>query len=183
MKKTENLESFRVFFTNIDFLLKGILGYLAYIWVVPPWMSAWIHKKRGVIINNVKSVYIAPNVLIDSSFPESVTIGDHVYITRGAKIIAHTAFTSLTQEVVGVECIKGNVVIEEGAYIGVNAVVLPSVRVGRCAIVGAGAVVTKDVPPYALVGGIPARVIGDVRNLKDKMGREAHLQSTSDDKL
>lgn len=156
-----------LYFTNVDFLLKGILGYLAYIWIFPPWMSAWIHKKRGVLINNVKSVYIAPNVLIDTSFPGRITIGDHVYITRGAKIIAHTAFTPLTQELVGVECTQGDVILEDGVYIGVNAVVLPSVRIGRCAIIGAGAVVTTDVPPYAIVGGVPARVIGDVRKIRE----------------
>ena len=169
MPNAKNKKLMHIYFSNINFLVKGLLGYLAYIWIAPPWMSAWIHKRRGVNINNVKSVYIAPNVLIDTSFPERVTIGDHVYITRGAKIIAHTAFTPLTQELVGIECTQGDVVIEDGAYIGVNAVVLPSVRVGRCAIVGAGAVVTNDVPPYAIVGGIPARVIGDVRNIRDSL--------------
>lgn len=154
-----------VYFTNPSFLFKGILGYLAYMCIAPPWLAAWIHKKRGVKINNCKTVYIAANVLIDTSFPEQITIGDGVYITRGAKIICHTAFTPMAQEIVGVEHTLGPVVIEDGAYIGVNAVVLPSVRVGRCAIVGAGAVVTKDVPDYAIVGGIPAKIIGDVRTL------------------
>lgn len=156
------------YFTNINFLTKGLLGYIAYIAVIPPWLPAWLHKIRGVQIRNFRSVYIAPNVLIDTSFPESITIEDNVYITRGAKIICHTSFTTLTQEIVGVEYIIGNVVIEEGAYIGVNAIVLPSVRIGRCSIVGAGAVVTKDVPPYAIVGGNPAKIIGNVRDLKSK---------------
>jgi acetyltransferase-like isoleucine patch superfamily enzyme len=153
------------YFTNTGFLVKGLLGYLAYVSIAPPWLSAWLHKKRGVRIGNFKTVYIAPNVLIDTSFPEHITIGDHVYITRGAKVICHTAFTPLTQEIVGHEYTIGDVIIEEGAYIGVNAVVLPSVRVGRCAVIGAGAVVTKDVPAFAVVGGIPARVLGDVRDL------------------
>jgi acetyltransferase-like isoleucine patch superfamily enzyme len=160
----------REYFTNPFFLIKGLLGYVAYISIAPPWLSAWLHKKRGVRINNYKTVYIAPNVLIDSSFPEHISIGDHVYITRGAKVICHTAFTPLTQEIVGLEYTIGDVVIEDGAYIGVNAVVLPSVRIGRCAVVGAGAVVTKDVPPYAIVGGVPARVISDVHNVKGRLG-------------
>lgn len=152
------------YFTNPTFLIKGLLGYLAYISISPPWLSAWLHKKRGVRIANYRSVYIAPNVLIDSSFPEHITIGDGVYITRGAKIVCHTAFTPLTQAIIGHEYTIGDIIIEDGAYIGVNAVILPSVRIGCCAIVGAGAVVTKDIPPYAIVGGIPARIIGDVRN-------------------
>lgn len=154
------------YFTKPTFLIKGFLGYLAYISIAPPWLSAWLHKKRGVRIANYRSVYIAPNVLIDSSFPEHITIGDGVYITRGAKVICHTAFTPLTQAIVGHEYTIGNIVIEDGAYIGVNAVILPSVRIGYCAIVGAGAVVTKDVPSYAIVGGVPARIIGDVRKLR-----------------
>jgi acetyltransferase-like isoleucine patch superfamily enzyme len=160
------------YFCDFGFLVKGLLGYLAYISIAPPWFSAWLHKKRGVKIKNYKTVYLAPNVLIDTSFPEYVTIGDHAYITRGAKIIAHTAFTPLTQKIVGHEYILSRVVIEDGAYIGVNAVVLPSVRVGRCAIIGAGAVVTKDVPPYSIVGGIPAKIIGDISRLGKKLKEE-----------
>jgi len=49
--------------------------------------------------------------------------------------------------------------IEDDADLGVGAIVLPGVRVGRGAQVGAGAVVTRDVPPYAVVAGNPARVL------------------------
>jgi maltose O-acetyltransferase len=52
------------------------------------------------------------------------------------------------------------VVIEDHAWLGTRAMVLPGVTVGRGAVVAAGAVVTKDVPPYTIVGGVPARVIG-----------------------
>ncbi len=166
MSDVENVQRLGKYFKSFSFLWKGILGYLAYVVIIPVWLPAWIHKRRGVNIQNYRSVYIAPNVLIDTSFPELIDIGDDVYITRGAKIIAHTSFTPITQRLVGVEYSTGRVVLEEGAYIGVNAVVLPSVRVGRCSIVGAGAIVTKDVPAYAIVGGNPAEVIGDVRQLK-----------------
>lgn len=51
------------------------------------------------------------------------------------------------------------VVIEDEGWVGANAVVLPGVRIGRGAVVAAGAVVTKDVAPYTIVGGVPARMI------------------------
>lgn len=54
---------------------------------------------------------------------------------------------------------KGPVVIEDGVWIGEGSCILPGVRIGRHAIVGANAVVTRDVPPYTIVGGIPARPI------------------------
>lgn len=52
--------------------------------------------------------------------------------------------------------------VERGASIGANATILCGVRIGACAMVGAGAVVTRDVPPHALVVGNPARVAGHV---------------------
>jgi maltose O-acetyltransferase len=51
------------------------------------------------------------------------------------------------------------VVIEDDVWIGASTIILPGIRIGRGAIIGAGAVVTKDVPPYAICGGNPARVI------------------------
>lgn len=57
---------------------------------------------------------------------------------------------------------RAAVTIEDDAWIGARAIILKGVTVGRAAIVGAGAVVTKDVPPYSIVGGNPAVVIGAV---------------------
>ena len=50
--------------------------------------------------------------------------------------------------------------VETGASIGANAVILPGITIGRFALVGAGSVVTKTVPPNALVAGNPARIVG-----------------------
>ena len=51
------------------------------------------------------------------------------------------------------------IVIEDKVWIGINSTILPGVKIGYGAIVGAGSVVTKDVPPYAIVGGVPAKLI------------------------
>lgn len=54
---------------------------------------------------------------------------------------------------------KGDIIVEDDVWIGFGAKVLSGVRIGQGAIIAAGAVVTKDVPPYAIVGGIPAKII------------------------
>ena len=54
------------------------------------------------------------------------------------------------------------VTIEDDVWIGANVVVLPGVRIGTHSVVAAGAIVTKDVPPYSLVAGVPAKVIKQI---------------------
>lgn len=65
------------------------------------------------------------------------------------------------------------VIIEDNCWIGANAILLPGVTIGRCSVVGAGSVVTKDIPPYSVVVGSPARVIKQLDPLmfeKEQMG-------------
>jgi tetrahydrodipicolinate N-succinyltransferase len=54
---------------------------------------------------------------------------------------------------------KGDIVVDDDVWIGYRAMILSGVHIGQGAVVAAGAVVTKDVPPYAIVGGVPAKVI------------------------
>lgn len=54
---------------------------------------------------------------------------------------------------------KGKIIIHDDVWIGENALIMSGVTIGQGAIVAAGAVVTKDIPPYAIVGGVPAKII------------------------
>jgi acetyltransferase-like isoleucine patch superfamily enzyme len=114
-----------------------------------------------VQIRNISRVFIAGNVLIDSRFTELVENEDEAYITRNVVILTHFAPSPFLEERVG-GVHTARVVIRRGAYIGVGAIILPGVTGGEGAVVGAGSVVTKDVPDFTMVAGNPARIIKSV---------------------
>lgn len=93
------------------------------------------------------------NIFLDGR--EGLNIGNNV--ATGAEVMIYTLqhdIESPTFEATG-----GPVVIEDYVYIGPRAIILPNVRIGCGAVVAAGAVVTRDVPDYAVVGGVPARYL------------------------
>ena len=67
---------------------------------------------------------------------------------------------------------KGDIVVEDDAWIGFGSIIMSGVTIGKGAVIAAGSVVTKDVPPYAIVGGVPAKVIKyrfDEKTIKELM--------------
>ncbi|MFN7952871.1 MAG: acyltransferase [bacterium] len=101
--------------------------------------------------------HINSRVMIDLRGP--VTIGERVSIGAGTTILSHEAAPPLSPMADYIPERVAGVTIERGAYIGAGAIVLCGITIGEMAVVGAGAVVTRDVPPYTVVGGVPARVL------------------------
>lgn len=92
-----------------------------------------------------------------------VEIGNYVVLSAGVMLIDSGLKAEEFYEKNQPSHFDSFVCIEDGAWIGAGAIVLPGVTIGKKSIVGAGSVVTKDVPPYAIVAGNPARVIGTTR--------------------
>lgn len=125
----------------------------------------------GAFVEIRKEVIVGDRVKIQAFvfLPEGVTIEDDVFIgphacftndlfprsaSSDGRLLAENEWNRLTTRV------------RAGASIGANATVLCGLTVGYQAMVAAGAVVTKDVPDYAIVAGVPANVMGDVRDRK-----------------
>ena len=89
-----------------------------------------------------------------------VTIGNHVNLAQGITVTAlNHNFDDTDQRIDEQGVSTKAVTIGDDVWIGANAVILPGVTIGRHAVVAAGAVVTKDVPDYCVVGGVPAKII------------------------
>lgn len=90
----------------------------------------------------------------------NLTIGDNVMIAAGIRIVPnqHT-FDDPVIPIGDQPCRSRGIIIEDGVWIGVNACILDGVTIGSGAVVGAGSVVTKDIPKYAVAAGVPAKVI------------------------
>lgn len=108
-------------------------------------------------VNVIDKCYIYKNVHFDSVAPELITIEKNVTLTQGVTILTH--YLDPRQE--GRNFRYGEVHIEKDAFIGVNVIICNSVTIGEGAIVGAGSVVTKDIPPFQVWAGNPAKYIKD----------------------
>ena len=103
-----------------------------------------------------------------------LTVGDHVDIA--SQVLIYNSKHDVQSE--GFDPVEEPVEIEDYVFIGPRAIILPGVKIGKGAVVAAGAVVTEDVNDFDVVGGVPAKVIGQRKN-KDphyKLGRARLFQ-------
>ena len=116
----------------------------------------WIDRFNSLTIGD--DVSIAKDVLILAT--GGVEIGDRSMVGPGSKLISAGHVIPKDRRPMRFSgAFLKKVTIEKDVWIGAQVIVLPGVKVGEGAIVAAGAVVTKDVPPFAVVGGVPARVL------------------------
>lgn len=100
------------------------------------------------------------NVLIDacSGF---IKLGNNVIIGPNSVLrAANHIFTDLDKPIRYQGHSGGKIIIEDDCWLGANVIVLKDVTVGKGSVIGAGAIVTKDIPPLSIAVGVPARVIG-----------------------
>ncbi len=109
-----------------------------------------------------KNVCIGLDVYYDVGNAHMITIEDNVWITSRCLLLCHRR--DMKQYFKG-DCImdmpyiKAPIILKQGCHIGMGSIIMPGVTVGEGAVVGAGSLVTKDVPAWSVVAGNPAKVI------------------------
>lgn len=141
-------------------------------------------SRRGIILGDHVTVgrmaMIRPSGYYRRAVGEGLTVGNHSnigpycyigcsghirigsHVLMGARVSMHAENHNIDRVDVPIDAqgvTRQSIVIEDDCWLGGGATILAGVRVGRGAVVAAGAVVTRDVPPYAVVAGVPARVV------------------------
>ncbi|MCJ7571071.1 MAG: acyltransferase [Candidatus Thermoplasmatota archaeon] len=114
-----------------------------------------MQRLRGVKIG--KNVFIGSNVFLDDARPDLITIEDDVTILVGTTILAHVYPPDHFRKIINHH--EQAVVLKNNCYIAANTLIFPGVTIGEYSIVGAGSIVTKNIPSFSLAYGVPARVI------------------------
>lgn len=131
------------------------------------YLKRWIMKKRkSIFISGLvnkglylgKGVQIVDTFFFDPSHCFLISIGDNCTICPNVRLIAHDASTKL---LLGYTKL-GKINIRENCFIGDSAIILLGVTIGPNSIIGAGSVVTRDIPPNMIAAGNPARIISSV---------------------
>lgn len=141
-----------------------------------------INKITGFIRFNLNPVKYAKSIGVSvgkdvtlmswrfGSEPWLVTIGNHVKVTSNVRFITHDGASFVLREQERYKNVKrfGKIDIKDNCFIGNCVILMPGITIGPNSVVGAGAVVTKDVPPNSIVGGVPARFVMSVEEYAEK---------------
>ncbi|MBI1798813.1 MAG: hypothetical protein HYR73_03915 [Candidatus Eisenbacteria bacterium] len=117
-----------------------------------------IYRAMGIRIGH--GVFVGLDTYLGCQFPELIEIEDDVTISFRVTVVVHDDARRMSGVIPGqLEGTVAPVRFRRGCYIGAGALILPGITVGEGAVVAAGAVVTRDVPPHQVVAGVPARTI------------------------
>lgn len=144
-------------------IVKGVwirsLSILARI-TFPAQVTTALHRMRGMHIG--KGSKISRTVIVDDSRPDLITIGENVWVTAGCQLLCHQRDLdcySIGKPVMDCPLKYAPITIKDGAHIGIGSIILPGVTIGKGTVIGAGSVVTRDIPDYCVAVGVPAKVI------------------------
>ena len=125
--------------------------------------------KRGLVVG--RNFNMLNEVFIDYSFPWLIEIGDDVTLAPRVQILAHDASTKMHLNYARIAKVKiGNMV-----FVGDSSIILPGVTIGDGVVIGAGSVVSRDIPDGHVVAGNPAKIIGTINEFLLRRRHEMNI--------
>lgn len=132
----------------------------------------YLSTRDGIFNARRKGVKVGTNCRIYTttfgSEPWLIEIGNKVTVTAGVRILTHDGSTWLFNDKKGRRFLYRKTIIKNNVFIGTNSIIMPGVIIEDNVIVAAGSVVTKSVPSGVIIGGNPAKIIGDFDTYKAK---------------
>ncbi len=170
----------RKLWEKIRWIMRGFkrtLLFLSQFWDDRYYTEVDMDRWRSLGAKIGKDVQIQ-HLKVDERFARLLEIDDEANIAEGTNIVLHD---SSLNNLFGEDCpVKfGKVKIGKATYIGRNAIILCGVNIGKYALIGAGALVVTDVPDYGVAMGVPAKVVGDTRELKERQKQQIEEQESS----
>ena len=154
-----------------------LMRYFMNSWLLSPFLPRkirpWVLKKVGCHIG--KGCFVGDNVRIDTGHSDMITIEDGVSIAGGTRLLCHQRDFSdyyIGSDYLGLGYIVKPIVLKKGCLVGMESFVMPGVTIGEGAIVGAGSLVTKNIPAWTIAAGRPAKV---VKQIKEKNNEHTDL--------
>ena len=128
-----------------------------------PWggVRKWLQRMRGVKIG--KNVHWGTHIIVDYPYPYFVVVEDGASISGSDYFLAHCKPMKYHENFV--ESYVAPIIVHKNAWVALNVTLMPGVEVGEGSIVAAGSVVSKDVPPFTVAQGNPAKVVTDIAEM------------------
>ena len=147
------------------FLIKFVFNSFLLSPFLPRRVRPWVMKIIGCHIG--KGCFVGDNVHIDTGHADLITLEDSVSIAGGSRLLCHQR--NFSDYYVGSDYMKLGyvlkpIVLKKGCLVGMESFIMPGVTIGEGAIVGAGSLVTKDVPAWTIATGRPAKVVKQIPN-------------------
>ena len=161
---------FGKFFGNIRLkFLEGMLDWSILEPIEPRKLRPFILRRMGCKVG--KGCFIGDYVRIDTSHTDMITVEDNVSIASGSRLLCHQRDFSdfcVGDDYMKLGYVVKPIVLKKGCLVGMESFVMPGVTIGEGAIVGAGSLVTKDIPAWTIAAGRPAKVLKQIPQRGEK---------------
>lgn len=136
----------------------------------PRKLRPWLLRRIGCHVG--RNVFIGDYVRVDLNHANLIYIDDYAHVTAGCRLLCHQR--NLSDYHVGDNAAKcgyrlGKIHIGKGVMVGMETMIMPGVTIGDGAVIGARSIVLKDIPPYVVAMGTPAKVVKEFTQRKDSI--------------